>query len=234
MLNAFMIDFLTVLIVLLFAFFAAKKGFAVSMVSFFGWVVSLLAAVILSRAGALFGYEVILKNKLLEIISTAVANSDSNQIIAEKLYEMMNILPQYMINMMEFETGGVSAQFNNIISQNSEAISETILVFLSPIIKAALRGILFIIIFIICQIIVKIICAVFKLVKKVPVVGSLDGFIGFIFGILKGTIVMYVMGNILMFVIKASNNTLPFISLESVSQTKIFNVLISLGKFIGI
>ena len=234
MLNPFIIDFFTVLIVVIFAVLACKKGFAVSVVSFLGWIISLLAAIVLSRVGALFIYEVILKNKLLELISAAVLNSNNNQIIAENLAEIIKTLPQFIVNMMEFETGGINAKMYNIISENSNAISETILMFVAPIIKAALTGVLFIVILIICKIAVKIITAVCKLVKKIPVLGSLDGLMGFLFGALKGTTVMYIIGNGLMFVIKATNNTLPFISLESISGTKIFSTLISLGKIIGI
>ena len=234
MLNAFTIDLITVFIICLFAFFAAKKGFAESVISFFGWLISLLAAVIISRAGALFIYEVILKHRLLDFISTAVANSDNSAIIAESLNEMLATLPQFMVNMMEFETGGVGIELNNLITENSNAISEAIMMFVAPIIKTALRGIIFIVVFVICKIVVKIISSVFKLVKKLPLLGSLDGLAGFVFGTLKGIIVMYIIGNILMFAIKATNNTLNFISLESVSQTKVFSTLVSLGKLMGI
>lgn len=232
-LNSFIIDALTVVIVMLFAFVSYKKGFASSLVSLLGTAVSIFAAIVISKVGASVIYEMFLRDNLRNLISQALTSTEAETAVL-KIIEAVQELPKYIVNMMEFETGGISYEIKKLAGESTQVMLEAFMGIAAPIIKMALRGFLFIAVFIICRIIVSIVAFCTKMVRKIPLVGSLDGILGFVFGILKGSLFMFVLGNALMFLLKISNNSLPLISIEAVSASKIFSVFTSLGKTMGI
>lgn len=232
-LNSFVIDALTVVIVMLFAFISYKKGFASSLVSLMGAAVSIIAAIVISKVGAALIYEMFLRDNLRDLISQSLTSTEAEAAVL-KIIEAVQELPKYIVNMIEFETGGISYEIKKLAGESTQVMLEAVMGIAGPIIKMALRGFLFIAVFIICRIVVSIIAFCTKMVRKIPLVGSLDGILGFVFGILKGSLFMFVLGNALMFLLKISNNSLPLISIEAVSASKIFSVFVSLGNTMGI
>ena len=232
--NAFVIDGLTVIIIMMFAVVSYRKGFASSLVSLLGIIVSIVAAIIISKSAASFIYEMFLKNNLSDMISQALFASNEAETVAIKIIEAVNELPGYIVNMLEFETGGISYEIQRLAGEGTNIMLEAVMGIASSVIKMALRGFLFIAVFIVCRIIVSLVMLCTKIVRNLPIVGLLDGFTGFIFGIIKGSFFMFVLGNALMFMIRISNNSLPLISLEAVSATKIFSIFITMGNTLGI
>lgn len=230
----FLLDAITIFIIFLFCVISYKRGFSVSLVSFFEVIVSIVAAVVLSRIGAVFIYEVLLKGNILKMLTDSIANVADKEVLVEQLTKAISGMPKFVVNMLEYETGGFSYKLNDMIAQNSQSIAKAVLdMFIAPIVKTILRAVVFIIVFIICKIIFKILANVMKIVRKIPFIGALDGILGGAIGLVEGVFVMYLIVVATMFLIKATNNSLPVISYEAVLKTNIFIKFTSFQKILG-
>ncbi|MEG3006614.1 MAG: CvpA family protein [Oscillospiraceae bacterium] len=231
----FLIDAMTIIIIFFFAYFSLKRGFALSAVSLVGIIVSFAAAIILSRIGAVFLYEVVLKNNILAILTKNIGDITDSEILLAELSKAISSLPKFVVNMLEFETGGFSYELSRMINESSESIAIAVMnILIAPIVKTVLRVLLFIIIFILSRIVFKILSSVLKFVRKIPVIGAVDGLLGGAIGLVEGVFVMFLIVSITTFLIKITNNTIPYITAETIEQTNLFQKFISFEKIIGL
>ncbi|MEG0898120.1 MAG: CvpA family protein [Oscillospiraceae bacterium] len=229
------IDAVTILVIFFFAYFSLKRGFASSAISLVGIVISFAAAIIISRIGSAFVYEVILKDNILALLAKNIGDITDSEILLAELSKAISSLPKFVVNMLDFETGGFSYELSRMINESSESIATAVLnILIAPIVKTVLRVLLFIIIFILSRIVFKILSSVLKFVRKIPVIGAVDGLLGGAIGLVEGVFVMFLIVSITTFLIKITNNTIPYITAETIEQTNLFQKFISFEKIIGL
>lgn len=113
---------------------------------------------------------------------------------------------------------------NSIISDVSETV-------VKPLVVRVIQIILFILSFIIISILVRLIAGLFKAVNHVPIAGGINVFLGGVFGIIQGIVVIYIAALLLKLIIAVTKNDLMFLNESTIEATRIFKYIYNFRLF---
>ncbi len=183
------IDIVTVVLLLIFAIVGTVRGFAKTFISSFGTILSLIFAVLLCSLVATFmeqsfGLISAISNKANEILSGQISQVVLNSPIETVTYEVMNNegVPGWIISIV------MVLKANSSIP-NGTSISGVICPAIGYYIACALA---ILVLFIIFQIIFFIVGKIIEKSKEFVLIDAVDKSLGFVLGLVKGLIVVWV------------------------------------------
>ena len=183
------LDIIVICIILFFAIKSYRSGLIMSFLSFLPSVVALISTYMFQpvlsgfiRSTNLYAN---LKNSIGSFLNIKNLISDTALHTQTELINNMN-LPDFLKNSLLENNNPV---IYNII--DATGIED----YITGLIANMLINILsVIIIFVVTSIAVKIAIKIISTVKKIPVVGALDRFVGLLLGVLQGSIIIWVIG----------------------------------------
>jgi Colicin V production protein. len=186
-----LLDLAIVITIILYIVIYAKKGFVKSLVIFVGNIASVILASIISRPVSKFAFDTFFRNKMIESVSGKMMETGIPAGIDQAVDQSVSALPEFIQNFIDLFGGDID--LNNIsITQNVPEFSSMLVdEIVAPIVISLIQIIVFFILFFIFIYLVKVIAKVTNIVKKVPVVGQLNKFLGAALGFLCGIITIF-------------------------------------------
>lgn len=164
-----------------------KKGMVRSLLSLFGTVVVLIISNLLSGIFSNVIYDNIISKKITSSITNQMASG--NKEVVESLQNAINGLPKFLQNALN----GASISTTNINNNmNPSAVADAVSASIRPLVVGALQVLIFIILFFALRILFSFLSRFFKKINKVPLIGSLNKFLGGFLGIAQGLILAYI------------------------------------------
>ena len=186
-------DGAALLLLIIFAVGGLRKGFVKTFFGVFGTIISLVLAALLCASVAKF---VESKFGLVTTISNWVSGTLSN-IFGE---ELMNMPLEYATEENLTEAGVSGFILKILLSIDTSAVdgSTPLKDVLAPVFGFYISaGICAIGLFIIFKIILFIIGEIFRKLHELPVIGAVDGLLGFAFGLVQGAIIVEIIISII-------------------------------------
>lgn len=224
--TSLIIDLIALLIIILIIVISAKRGFLSGVVSFVGWIVSVLAANQLCKPAANYIYSNLVRSRVHDAVLNSLDGASAS--LSSSYSDILNLLPESIKNLI----GGETAQeaINAVLGSSAGAAPETTAQALTdevigPIIITLLSAVAFIIIFLVCSLVVKLLSGVFRGVHKIPIIGPLNTMLGAVIGAVEAVILLYVIGVAIRFLITASGGSLFGLTAEDFNNTYTYNIL---------
>lgn len=216
-----MIDLILAVIILIFAIIAYRKGFVASLLDFLGTIIAWIASINLSTFISGWIYQTFIKAPITDYIYlklTESANTASESLIAS--------IPEFI----KTAATAFNIDFNSIIANNSGqeiemAVSSITSGIIEPIITILIRIIVTILLYIVFAYIIKLLSKLFKNLNKIPIVGSLNKFLGIIVGLLKGALIATLVCIIFSTILGFAGGELLGITQETLRSSYIFSFL---------
>ncbi len=225
--TSILLDVFLVAVVLIFTLVGKHRGFAHTLISFAGFIISILAAVFLSRIISDFVFDSMVRDMVLSQVEEALSGVPE-QGMAMAVNEALNSLPNFLSDIIRTQIGDVGSILPNDIISSAQSVAVYLTDnILRPIVVNIMSTALMIIIFILGIIIFGIIANASKLIKFVPIVGSLNAFLGGIVGFAGGVIVIFVLANIMSVIAVVSGGSISFLTPYTVEGTYLLKTLIS-------
>lgn len=197
---SYVIDLILVVILILTAVFAAKRGFFATLFDLAGYVVSLVAAKVISSTVApdiFSGYfEAPVRERIVASLGDVAKTDYTAQIesavssIPESLCGVMQLIGIDRQQLIE-KVSSADLKGSDIV----DGIMETIAV---PVGTAIIRTVLFVALSVVFSFVLKIIARLLdKAIKKLPAIRQVNTGLGFVLGVLKGIIVVVIVSLLL-------------------------------------
>lgn len=182
------VDVVTVALLLFFAIIGTVRGFAKTFISSFGTILSLLFAVLLCSLVATFfensfGLVTFFSDKAKDILSGQISETVLSTPIENVTDEMMSAenVPSWVI-------GIVTLLKTNSTIPNGTSISQAVCPAIGYYISCAIAVV---VLFIIFKIIFYIVGKIIEKAKEFVLVDAVDKSLGFVFGAIKGLIIIW-------------------------------------------
>lgn len=221
---AWVFDIIAVLLIVTTIIISAKKGFLAGLLSFVGWIVSALVAKAFCGIISNYAYTSFVKERIYSAVFTALEGhgeslassyTDFFQSLPESIQTLLGSVDPNVLN-------SVFADPNRSLETVTTQISEDII---GPIVISMLTAIAFIVVFLICMLLVKVFVKLFKGIKKIPIIGPINTFLGGVIGAIEAVIIIYILTIALDFVTTASGGTLFGLTLDDFSNSYVFQLL---------
>ncbi len=177
-----------------------------------------------------------LKNNNIESIVLArvlTANIKSGEIFAvfeaigEKISEAVPfVFKNYSAEISDGDSDIIYALVLSVIDFSYETRSEAILAnIVDPIVVTPMRIILFLLIFAVVAIILEMIANATKIINHIPVLSSVNEFLGGVLGLIKAIIILLIICIAVQFLISVTNDSLVFINTYTIDKTLFFKYI---------
>ena len=201
---------------------SSKKGFLSGRSSFAGWIISALVAKAFCGVVSNFLYSSLIKNKVYTTILAALEEQGAS--LSSSYSNFLESLPEAF---RSFLGSADSETLNSIFANYSEIetvatrICEDVV---GPMILTMLTALAFIVIFLITLLIVKLFARLFKGVKKIPVIGPINTFLGGVAGAIEAIIIIYILKMVIEFSTAVAGGTLFGLTINDFSNSYIFQI----------
>ncbi len=222
--TSLIIDIIALSIIIVTIVISAKRGFLSEVVSFVGWLVSAIVAKISCTVIADYVYINFIKDK----IYTAVLNSieEKSVSLSSSYVDFISSLPEPIQKLLgNADLSNLNAIFDDPSRSPQTIASEFSESVIGPIVMTILTALAFILVFLICIFIVKLLSQLFKGVRKIPIIGPLNSFLGILIGVIKAIIILYLLKMIADFVLTSAGGNLLGVSIEDFSKSYILKIL---------
>lgn len=213
-------DAAAVIVILICMSRGAKDGFAKAFVQTAGAVVSVAAALYISRVCASLIYTTAIQPALLTSIKDSVENAVDTESVIEGLKNAVSGIPA--LSAVFFDFSGVEQTLDSAVGLKSSEIASVVEAgVIRPVLEPLLQTAIFIASLIILLLVVSLLAKGSKSFNKVPVIGGINGFLGALMGIINGGVVLCAAAAIISFIISAKGEN-QYLSADIISGTYIF------------
>lgn len=217
------IDILVLVILFFCTFQGYRNGLLKSVIHFVGYICALVVAFVGSRmlAALLSGVS---RSYFLSFVTEKLGDISgfSPEQTVERMYESM---PEYLLNMAEFLFGSSDELAQKVASNTQDAAAAITDSIILPIVSMFLEAVLFLILLGICLFLVRRIARAAWVVRKIPIIGSVNALFGGILGCLQGFLLLAVLIGIVSFLAAVSGGSDTWLSEEVIQGTYLFRYL---------
>ena len=97
----------------------------------------------------------------------------------------------------------------------------------APTVKMLLRGIIWVLSMFILIVVAKYIAGLFERVNEIPIIGSVNVLAGAALGLIEGAVTLYLISQVVRFIIYLTGDSLMFLNSTTVAQTYVFKYIYS-------
>lgn len=226
---SFWFDIICIVFLIILCARYIKLGFLSAVVQISGTVCSVIGAYLLASVMDSWVYETFFEKSLEGQIEKIVSESSSNgaQAISEKLIE---IVPEGLQSLLQ------GSWLNNIATQYSEEVSVVVQEIMKntvePIVTQMICMILFFAFFCIFRFLVYLLVNFLKVANYVPVLGSINRVLGWVFGALGGSLDFFLLFCLLWIFILLTGDNMPFLNTTDLAQSWFFEMFQNNNPFL--
>ncbi len=223
------LDIIVVLIVALYVYISAKKGFVRTVIELVGFFLAVYISFTASGLIAEGIFASFLEPSVSEVIEeTIIASAGENS--AEMAEDIWENIPDAFTTAAE--SFGVDKQMIHNLIQNSTSSADTksiaeiiTLNTVRPIAVPIIKTICGLIIFSVLMILVKILARLLGRAVNIPIVGKLNKLLGGTLGALKGVLVAYVLVVLITLIMGFTEEGFLIFTKENVEESGLFKIL---------
>lgn len=216
----FIYDAAAVIIILICMARGAKDGFAKAFVQTVGMVVSVAAALYVSRVCASLIYTTAIQPGLLNTIESSIENAVDTESVISGLKSALNGIPA--LSAVFFDFSGVEASLDGAVNLESSKIASVVESgVIRPVVEPLLQTVIFIATLIILMFVVTLLAKGSKTFNRVPVIGGINSFLGAVMGIINGGVLLCAAAAIISLIISAKGSS-EYLSADIISNTYLF------------
>lgn len=203
-----------------------RNGFLRSAVLFVGSLAAILISIWLSRWLANVVYENFLRESIIAQINEVVQNGTNSLSISELISQLTSAFPAFLINPLLAAFGGqeqLAAEIQQNINSTTDSLGTVIAdTVVGPITISLIQMISCLLILAICVIIIKILASMFKRIYAIPIIGTVNAFLGAGIGILQAAVILYILALICSIVVSVTANELSWLNTGIIDLTYLF------------
>ena len=218
---AIVFDLVMLALLLVVAFAYARRGFAAGLVQFVGNLASLIGALVLSHQASPLLFEKFFQNGFVTSIQ--------NTLTAEGTVNIQSTIEKYAGFLPESIKESLTASAAGLLDSGApdmavKLVDEVIAPLLTPIIAI----VLFFVAFALCRLLVALLVAVLTNVNRIPVMGSVNRFFGFLMGLLAGVVDLYLVLCAVWAIIVITGGSIEFLNDQALAGSVTYNIF---GRF---
>lgn len=218
---AIVFDLVMLALLLVVAFAYARRGFAAGLVQFVGNLASLIGALVLSHQASPLLFEKFFQNGFVTSIQ--------NTLTAEGTVNIQSTIEKYAGFLPESIKESLTASAAGLLDSGApdlavKLVDEVIAPLLTPIIAI----VLFFVAFALCRLLVGLLVAVLTNVNRIPVMGSVNRFFGFLMGLLAGVVDLYLVLCAVWAVIVITGGSIGFLNNQALAGSITYSLF---GRF---
>ena len=214
-----------------------RKGFMYSFVKTIGGIASVVLSVVFSAPAAKSVYDTFLKVRMtegFEKMFSSIKEIDMTvfqDAVNEKFArlpgtlgdQMAPVFNEYVENWFESFT---RADFSSLAEDFVKSVAE-------PVMTGFLRCIIFLLMFLLLSFAVKLLASLFKGIRYIPVLGSLNAVLGSVLGIIEGIIHVIMLCGVIWVVLNFTGGIDGIITPEILAKTYILRTVFNVFPILG-
>jgi uncharacterized membrane protein required for colicin V production len=221
------IDLIMVLLLILIVYASYRKGFLRSVLSLGGFLLATVVSFIFGKMLAEMLFDSMAKPWLTTLIDEQIV-AGTNHNLAVVVDNMYQNLPGYLSGPLEMLLGSkeqVLANLQSALDGGSVGLTDAIVGLLRPMLVALLSVLTIIILFLVCMIVIRIVDRLLIQVRRIPVIGTFDGLLGGLVGIVKAVIWLVILVFLVKAVILLSADGISWLNSGTVESSFLFKYL---------
>ena len=223
-------DIILLVIILVTAIRSFCNGFFAAVVDLIGNIVGLIASWILANRWAPLIFEKFFKEKITGKVYAYIQNSAN-------MLDVQSVVEQF--------TGGLPAEFMqeflttaeeillNVKTPTIETAQKITDAIIEPIFIMVITLVIFAVMCSVCCLLASLLAKALKAINHIPVVGFANRMGGFAVGVFAGVINVIIISCALSFIAVITQNSLPFINMEVLSQSRLLSLTSIINPFMG-
>ncbi len=227
------LDAIIVLIILIFAFLSARKGFVRTLIEVVGFVLSIVIALSLSAPIANGIYD----NVVHPIVAKTVESSmNEGAATANSAVDAVwNKMPSFLTESSFFNvskenlTSTITDEMANNTADITNSISNS---FVKPVVTKLLSVLIAVILVIVLLFVVKLLAKYINKLFTFSVIGDINKILGGLLGVLKGIAVSVVFCLVISLILSFTKNGFLIFTYDSINSSYLFKYLIGISPFI--
>lgn len=226
------LDAIIVLIILLFVFLSAKKGFVRTLIEVVGFIAAIAIALSLSTPIANFCYDKTVNPIVAKTVQSAVDEGSSNA--TEAVDAVWNKLPSFLTESSFFNLSkeNISNSINGEIAADTTQLINSIDSFVKPAISKLLSVIISVILVVVLLFVVKLLAKVVNKIFSFSVIGDINKTLGGILGLVKGAAVSVIFCMIISLILSFTKNGFLIFTYDAINSSYLFKFIMGLSPFL--
>lgn len=226
------LDAIIVLIILLFVFLSAKKGFVRTLIEVVGFIAAIAIALSLSTPIANFCYDKTVNPIVAKTVQSAIDEGSSNA--TEAVDAVWNKLPSFLTESSFFNLSkeNISNSINGEIAADTTQLINSIDSFVKPAISKLLSVIISVILVVVLLFVVKLLAKVVNKIFSFSVIGDINKTLGGILGLVKGAAVSVIFCMIISLILSFTKNGFLIFTYDAINSSYLFKFIMGLSPFL--
>lgn len=224
------IDIALLVIILISAVKCFIDGFATSVVKLAGNIAGLVAAWYLSKRWSPMIFENMFRENIVEKTYKYIQDGTKALNVQELIEQFTGSVPVSFVQEFAAKAEEVAAQITQPTMETAEKIVDVIV---GPAVTVIIMLVIFAITVTVCTIVASLLAKLFKVINKIPVLGFANRMGGFVVGALTGIIYVILISCVLSIIAIITENSLTFLNIEVLNQSKILSLTGLVNPFIG-
>ena len=214
-----------------------RKGFMYSFVKTVGSIASLIFAAILSQPVSRSIYDTLLRRRMIEGFQRFFESAGEIDLteftlaVSEKLSSLPGRLGDQMLNAFteyadRWYQSFSTADFASYAETFTNAVAE-------PVVVGVLRCVLFLVMFLLFAFLAKLLANLFKGIKYIPILGSLNAVLGSLLGLILGVIHVLILCGLIWLILNFIGGIPNFLTPEILENTYVMGFIYHLVPSLG-
>ncbi len=221
------IDLLMLALVIIIIYTGYRKGFLRSILSLGGFLIATVFSFMFGKMIAEGIFTSMVKPWLTSLVETQVV-AGTNENLAIAVDNMYQNLPGYLSGPLNFLFGSKEQVITNIqsaMAENSTTMTDSIVNLLKPMMVVLISILTILILFLLCIFALRVIDKLLIQVRRIPVIGTFDGFLGGIVGVFQAALWMVILVFLVKAIILLSSNGITWLNDDVINSTFLFKWL---------
>lgn len=232
---SWVIDGISLLVLIIFAVASYHKGFLYTVVRLGGTVAALLFSFYYSQPVAELVYSRFLEGWATEAVRNNIGllrTADYSSFV-QSVQEMLADMPSAIGTLLQNSIGNSMQQWYETLSQADPTLAAGVIVDMAvqPVLTGAARVAVFCLMFFVLMLLVTTLAGLMKTVNYIPLIGSFNEMLGGILGLAQGMLYLFVIAAAVWFLLSAAGGSFAGLSEETVQQTLLFRWFYQAGPW---
>lgn len=224
------IDIILLVIILITAVRSFASGFFAAVVDLIGNIVGLIASWILANRWAPVIFERFFKEKIVNKTYTYIQDSANIVDIQSVVEKFTGSMPAEFMQELVIKAEELLLNVKTPTIETAQKITESII---GPVVTVVITLVIFAVMCSVCSILASMLAKALKAINHIPVIGFANRMGGFAVGVFAGVINVIIISCILSIIAVITQNSLSFINMEVLTQSRILSLTSIINPFMG-
>lgn len=226
------LDAIIVLIILLFVFLSAKKGFVRTLIEVVGFIAAIAIALSVSTPIANFCYDTAVQPIVAKTVESSVIEGGSN--VNEAVDAVWNKLPAFLTesNFINLSKDSITTSINNETAADTTQLINSINSIIKPAVSKLLAVLISVILVVVLLFVVKILAKLVNKLFSFSLIGNINKTLGGVLGLVKGVAVSVIFCMIISLILSFTKNGFLIFTYDAINSSYLFKFIIGLSPFL--